>query len=121
MTQSAPFAVAPVEWAKLEQRFMGMTWAANDGLALVRDYDRDRKWGRSFLLSAKEPTKPPQLVWERSVQDRYNDPGSPLMRTLPNGQRVMWQSDGTIFLIGAGASAQGDRPFLDRFDLATRK
>ena len=50
--------------------------------------------------------------------DRYHDPGNPLLRTLPNGQRVLWQHGGHLFLAGPGASPDGDRPFLDRFDLA---
>jgi dipeptidyl aminopeptidase/acylaminoacyl peptidase len=31
----------------------------------------------------------------------------------------MWQEGDAIFLRGQGASTEGDRPFLDRFDLAT--
>src|SRR5947209_8501282 len=43
------------------------------------------------------------------------------MRTQPDGQRVMWKHVDSIFLAGAGASPQGDRPFLDRLDLKTLK
>src|SRR5262249_8548323 len=42
-------------------------------------------------------------------------------RTLPSGQVVMRQEGDTIFLSGLGASPEGDRPFLDRLDLKTRK
>jgi dipeptidyl aminopeptidase/acylaminoacyl peptidase len=44
-----------------------------------------------------------------------------LQRTLPNGERVLWQSGNSIFLAGAGASPGGDYPFLDKFDLETFK
>jgi dipeptidyl aminopeptidase/acylaminoacyl peptidase len=61
------------------------------------------------------------VIWDRSVQDRYRDAGLPVLRTLPDGRRVTWQHESSIFLIGAGSSPGGDRPFLDRFDLTTLK
>ena len=63
----------------------------------------------------------PRLVWERSVRDRYRHPGNPLLRSLPNGERVLWQNGNSIYLAGSGASPAGDYPFLDRFDLETSK
>jgi len=59
--------------------------------------------------------------WDRSAQDLYGDPGVPLLRTLSNGQRVAFRDGDSIFLAGTGASPQGDRPSLDRFNLATMK
>src|SRR4030095_5065684 len=54
-------------------------------------------------------------------QDRYNDPGTPVMRLLTNGQRAIMQNGDSIYLIGAGAGPEGDRPFLDQFNLQTLK
>ncbi|HXX24174.1 MAG TPA: prolyl oligopeptidase family serine peptidase [Terriglobia bacterium] len=123
-----PFTGKPLEWVKLEQRFMGPGFRASsilfgekDGLALVHDYDRDRRWIRTFQISLERPGQPPTLVWERSIRDRYRDPGFPVMRTLPNGQQVIFQQGNSIYLDGAGASPKGDFPFLDRFDLTTRE
>jgi dipeptidyl aminopeptidase/acylaminoacyl peptidase len=41
--------------------------------------------------------------------------------TREDGQRVMVQDGDWIYLSGNGSSAQGDRPFLDKFNLATLK
>ena len=120
MTFKAPFQGQPMELAKTEHRFSGITWGEK-GLAFLRDNDIMRRWGRTFIINADDSAQAPRLVWDRSVQDRYNDPGTPVMRQLTNGQKVMWQSGNNIFLNGIGASPQGDRPFLDRFDLATLK
>ena len=115
------------EVVKLEHRFAGLDFLPTDSRMLVRDYDRDRKWSRTFLVSSSLLLggHDPQLIFDRSVQDRYGDPGAPLTRLLPNGQRVIRTAGdvagNTIFLAGAGASPQGDRPFLDRFDLTTKK
>src|SRR5262249_14607397 len=45
----------------------------------------------------------------------------PVQKTLPTGHRVVHGHEGTIFLIGEGATPKGDRPFLDRLDLGTLK
>src|SRR5262249_17926047 len=61
----------------------------------------------------------PRLVWDLSTDERYKNPGGPARRRLPNGSSVVRQDGDSIYLIGAGASADGDRPFLDRFNLNT--
>jgi dipeptidyl aminopeptidase/acylaminoacyl peptidase len=127
----APFKDQPVELAKLEQRYVtvggpgfrgarGVEWGEK-GIGLVHDYDRARRWTRTFLIDTNQPGQPPKMIWERSVRDRYGDPGNPLMRTLDNGKRIMQQNGDSIFLAGAGASPKGELPFLDRFDLQSRK
>lgn len=116
----APFQATPTEVMKMQYRYAGITWG-DKGLAFLRDNDRARRWSRTFMLNVDDLAQQPRLVWDRSSQDRYNDPGTPVMRTLPNGQRVMWQNGNSIYLNGLGASRQGDRPFLDRFDLTTLK
>jgi dipeptidyl aminopeptidase/acylaminoacyl peptidase len=117
----APFRGKPAEWVKLEQRFVTLIFGEKNGLALVHDYDRDRRWVRTFEIALEHPGEPPKLIWERSIRDRYKDPGFPVMRTLPNGQEVILQHENTIYLDGAGASPKGDFPFLDRFDLTTHE
>ena len=132
MMLSAPFSDDPVGLVKLEQRFVpagsgggfrsgsAIEWGEN-GIGLVYDYNRDRRWVRTFMINLAQPGDQPKLIWERSIRDRYRDPGSPLMRTLPNGKQVLRQEGNSIFLAGNGASQEGEFPFLDRFDLETRK
>ncbi|HET9365774.1 MAG TPA: S9 family peptidase, partial [Candidatus Angelobacter sp.] len=133
MMLSAPFTGDSQELAKLEQRFVpagggfggfragsAIEWTEH-GTGLVRDYNRDRRWQRTFLIDIAKPGATPKLLWERSIRDRYRDPGTPLMRTLANGKRVLRQQGDSIFLVGAGASPKGEFPFLDRFDLETGK
>lgn len=121
MMLSANFQEPPREFMRLEHRFAGLTWGEKDGLVLVSDYDRDRRWTRTFLARMDQPTQTPKIIWDRSVRDRYGDPGEPLMRTLPNGERVIWQTGENIYLSGGGASPAGDYPFLDQFNLQTLK
>lgn len=117
----APFNGQPAELTKTEHRFAGMLWGERDGLLFVNDYERDRRWARTFMLNADKLGEAPKIVWSRNQQDRYNDPGSPVTRLSSTGQRVMWQNGDSIYLTGNGASSEGDRPFLDRFNLKTLK
>jgi dipeptidyl aminopeptidase/acylaminoacyl peptidase len=117
----APFEGEPVEIRRTQHRFAGITWGEKNGLALLRDYDRKTRHSRTFLLNVDDDKQEARLLWDLSIQDRYKDPGKPLLRTLPSGEHVLWQDGNSIFLSGKGASPQGDRPFLDRLDLTTFK
>ena len=117
----APFTSQPTELFKTQERFSGITWGEKDGLVLISDYDRDKRWVRTFLLNADRQGVAPKVIWSRNQQDRYNDPGTPLMRTQAGGQRALLQNGDWIYLSGTGASRDGDRPFLDRFNLQTLK
>jgi dipeptidyl aminopeptidase/acylaminoacyl peptidase len=120
MTWKAPFKDQPQEVLKLEHRFAGITYGEKSGLALIRDFERNRRWTRTFIVDLEHPELDKPL-WDRSMLDRYRDPGRPLMRTTSTGQSVLWQSGDAIFLDGNGATPTGDRPFLDRLDLKTRE
>ncbi len=116
----APFTGGPVELFKTQQRFQGIQMTENGGLALIEDFERQKRWQRTFLVDLDTHTEP-RLIWARNNQDRYKDPGRPLEKSLPNGSRVMLLDGGHIFLAGAGSSPSGDHPFLDRFNLATQQ
>ncbi len=109
----------PQELMKVEQRFSRMEFGESGTLTLVSDYERNKRWIRTFALNPKNPSEEPKLLWARNMQDRYKDPGTPEMRRLPNGHMAMRQEGDSIFLRSVGATPKGDRPFLDRFDVKT--
>jgi dipeptidyl aminopeptidase/acylaminoacyl peptidase len=125
-TASGEGEIRGTQLLKIEHRFAGMDFFPTGNRMLVRDYDRDRKWVRTFLApSTAILAAEPKLLFERSSQDRYGDPGAPVMRQLPNGHSVIRTAGDpagdTFFVRGDGASPKGDRPFLDKFDLQTGK
>src|SRR5262252_5268505 len=74
------------------------------------------------IVMLNDPAARPRVLWERSSEDRYSDPGTPVLQRAPSGYPVLQvTSKGELLLTGAGASAQGDRPFFDRLDIATGK
>jgi dipeptidyl aminopeptidase/acylaminoacyl peptidase len=124
MVLEGPFEGEARERLKTEHRFSGVTWldpmaVGGRGRAMVSEYDRDRRWSRTWLHDFDNPVVEPKIVWDRSVQDRYNNPGSPLRTRLPSGRSVVRVVDGSIYLSGQGATPEGDRPFLDRMELAS--
>ncbi|HEX8423899.1 MAG TPA: prolyl oligopeptidase family serine peptidase, partial [Pyrinomonadaceae bacterium] len=121
LMSKAPFTGAPTELIKLEDRYAGMQWLERGGLALTSDYNRDTRRVRTQLVNVDNTSVAPRVVWHRNVQDRYNDPGTPITRLLPTGHRAIIYNNDQIFLSGAGASNAGDRPFLDRYNLTTLK
>ena len=118
---SAPFTGPGVEIARMAQRFGGLDWTERRGVALLSEYDENRHWQRTFILDADAPDSTPALLWDMSSDESYKDPGDPVHRTLANGQKVVRMEGDAIFLSGRGSSSEGDRPFLDRLDLKSRK
>jgi len=116
----APFTTQPVELFKTENRFTSASFGEKTGLMLFSDFERDKRLVRTFIFDADKPETAPKLVWSRNQQDRYNDPGTPVTR-FTGGQRAILQNGDWIYLSGNGASPEGDRPFLDRFNIQTLK
>jgi dipeptidyl aminopeptidase/acylaminoacyl peptidase len=117
----APFKGEPVELYKTEQRFQGLRFSENGKMALVTDFERNKRWQRTFVIDPDKPGAEGKVLWSRNNQDRYRDPGTPVMTMTAAGQPVIRQQGSSIFLSGQGASPKGDYPFLDRLDLDSGK
>jgi dipeptidyl aminopeptidase/acylaminoacyl peptidase len=121
MTHAAPFADTPEERLRVQHRLRSLDWTQHDGQVLVTEYDRDRRWVTTHLHELSQAGSAPMLLFDRSARDAYGDPGDPVHRTGPDGFATVVVHQGRIFLAGDGATPEGDRPFLDAFDLATKK
>ena len=121
MLQKVPFTTPALEIARNEQRYVGLTWSERPSVALMTEYDNNRHWVKIFMVNVEDPTQKPRILWDLSSDELYKDPGSAVLRQLPNGRRVIRQEGDYIYLSGTGASPEGDRPFLDRLNLATLK
>jgi dipeptidyl aminopeptidase/acylaminoacyl peptidase len=123
----APFT-QPRELTRFAFRFQGGGFGGGgpafgrNGLVLLTESDRRTRQTRTWRLTLDQPGAGRHLVWDRSSEDRYGDPGTPVRTRDAAGFSVLRQSaDGKwIYLDGAGASPQGERPFLDRMNLDTR-
>ena len=121
MLQKAPFTTPAVEIARTEQRFVGFEWTEHADTALLQEYDENRHWRRVFVMDVDHPQPAPRVLWDLSSDEKYADPGAPVYRVQPNGQYLVRMQGDAVYLSGMGASPDGDRPFVDRFDLKTQK
>ena len=118
LMQAAPFDRAPVVLAKLASRYSGIEWGRGD-VALLDEYWWKTRRKKTWKIAPETPEATPKLMFEGSSEDRYNDPGSPVTRRDEHGfTRLQFSGDGkSLYLIGEGASPEGDRPFVDRWNL----
>jgi dipeptidyl aminopeptidase/acylaminoacyl peptidase len=122
LTLAAPFTGEPAKLMDVPLRFDGIRWGSSD-LALVdgRRF-KDRKT-QTWWIEPDVPSAAPKVIVDRSSEDRYSDPGDPIMITNSSGkQQLLWGTmPHSLFFVGEGASPEGARPFLDRRDLDANK
>jgi dipeptidyl aminopeptidase/acylaminoacyl peptidase len=99
-----------------------VTWG-NDGLALVTSSWWQTRREKVLKIAPGAPSTEASVLFDRQYEDRYNDPGNPLVRWNDAGRPVLRTADSgrALVLLGAGASPEGDRPFLDVYDLASER
>ena len=121
MRLHAPFTGEAEEVFRAEHRIQPWrnAWAEEGGMLMLTENERMRRWRYVWLLDVDEGTS--QLWFDMDESDRYNDPGNPLRKQLPNGRWVMRQKKDAVYFQGSGATDQGDRPFLDLRNLDTGK
>ena len=129
--QKAPFNSAASVIFEMDKRLPGLLFTQKANLAII-----DAGGGRggagggapgangrtpqaALLIDFDHPRAEPKKLWTRTPNSRYTDPGRPLEETTPDGERVVKLDGDAIFLSGTGASAAGDHPFLNRYNLAT--
>jgi dipeptidyl aminopeptidase/acylaminoacyl peptidase len=117
----APFSSQPTEIAKTEHRYAGRSFGEKDGMMWLVDYNRDTRKRRIMAMNFNNPSEPAKLISDLNIADRYNDPGNPVTKTLPTGRAVIRQNGDEIFMTGTGASPEGDRPFLRRYNWKTNQ
>jgi dipeptidyl aminopeptidase/acylaminoacyl peptidase len=118
----SPFNSEPVKFIATEKRFSGITWGRDD-LALISEGLSKTRIRVLSTFSPADPQKTKKKIQELNRDDGYGDPGR--FMTQPNlyGREVLLFADKekSLFLSGNGASPEGDRPFLDKYDIATGK
>jgi len=110
-TLDAPFAGEGKPVADLALRYRGIEWGS-EHLAVVTEV----RWkDRKVILAAADPAAAKlTTLYEGSTQDRYHDPGRPMLERDARGHLVLQTTaDGQgIYFSGLGASPKGDTPFV---------
>lgn len=115
----SPFDGDPVELAATGLRFYSVTWGREDFALVSEGSARSRKRIVSSF-NPQMPNVPKRKIHEYNSDDGYSDPGRFLTEINSSGKNVlMFTGRGkSLVLSGNGASPEGDRPFIDRYDIS---
>ncbi len=118
-TLAAPFTGAPKELVKTAMRMYNVI-DANNNLFFVSEGSRAKHTNKFSKLNAA--TGAIDVLWDRSTDDAYNDPGTPMMEKNKYGLNTPKLANGSqLFMRAVGSSPKGDLPFLNTFDINTKE
>jgi len=104
MVHPAPFTEEPAALAQFGYRFAALRWGS-DELAWVSEFWWQTRRLRHWAVAPGAPGGEPRLLFDLSSEDRYHDPGMPMMRPTPEGASVMLTAnDGGALLSSAARS-----------------
>ncbi len=118
----APFKSEAIASAALPLRFAGISWG-NDEFALVNErWNKERK-SRTYAFNPNEEDAKLELIFDRSSEDRYSDPGRFQFVRNEEGKHVLQfnKQANQLFLFGQGASPNGNFPFVSSFNIKTKE
>ncbi len=116
----APFQGEPRPLFRTRDRFEQVLWG-DDHMAIAVDGWWKTRRSRYYRVDPSASTPDPQPIFDFSTEDLYHLPGD--FSRAPNGQNrwgLRFSKDHrSLFLEGEGYTPEGNRPFLDAYDLAT--
>jgi dipeptidyl aminopeptidase/acylaminoacyl peptidase len=116
----APFTGEPVEIARSASNLQSLQFVESSETFVVNESDRARRWSRILVGDTKQSGALREFV-SRDSRDAYKDPGTFVTRTQDDGRPAILRHGNAVYLLARGASAEGERPALDRLDLKTLK
>ena len=128
-TQAAPFNQNPLKLADCYFRFHSILWS-DDKLAIITErWWKTRAERRVFIKPGDENFR--INLFDRYFEDGYQDPGQLLTRKNEYNRNVLLTEfnalkrlsdpdNVAIFSISDGASPDGDRPFILKFNIKTK-
>ena len=119
-TLDAPFDGEPKSILKTQQRFRRVIWG-NDDVAIATDEWWNTRNEKTYLFSPGDASVDPVVLFDRNVNDRYNDPGSFVTTKNELGTYTLEMYKNTLYLTGSGYSPEGRRPFFDAYNLQTKE
>lgn len=116
----APFTAQPKEIYASQFRFGGFDWG-NESTAFANE----RWWqSRKTITKIVNPSNwQTSVLFDRSYEDRYSNPGQPDTKTNQYGREVLnLLPSGEIVMVNPqGSSPEGDRPFVSLLNLKTKQ
>ena len=106
---------------KIKNRLSNIEFG-NEGMLIISDYWNKNRNTKTYCYEPKM-TGEPKIIFDRSSEDLYSDPGNFASTYNQYDQTVLqYSKDGKkLYLQGEGYSPKGNRPFIDEYELASGK
>lgn len=118
-TLAAPFTGEAKPSIDFKLRYGGVEWG-NGQLAIADEWWWPQRQVITTAWSPDNPAAGKTVLYDRSWEDNYNDPGSFATERNNYGRRVLLSRNGKLYLSGQGASEEGNRPFIDEYVVSTQ-
>jgi dipeptidyl aminopeptidase/acylaminoacyl peptidase len=119
-TLMAPFTGEKQKLAGTTLRFGGISWS-DDSFALLSERWSASRTEKVSVFQPGTPSQAPRTIIERSSDDLYNDPGSPVLIDNAYGRKVLQRNGNLVFMTSEGGSPEGSMPFLSTFNTSTKE
>jgi dipeptidyl aminopeptidase/acylaminoacyl peptidase len=118
-TLAAPFSGEKQKLVGTTLRYGGISWS-DDTFALLSERWSTSRTERISVIQPGTPSQSPRTIIERSSDDLYNDPGSPLFTFNAFGRSVLLRNGDLVYMTSEGGSPDGSMPFLSTFNTSTK-
>jgi dipeptidyl aminopeptidase/acylaminoacyl peptidase len=118
-TLAAPFSGEKQKLVGTTLRYGGISWS-DDSFALLNERWSASRTERVSVIQPGTPSQAPRSIIERSSDDLYNDPGSPLFTVNAYGRSVLLRNGDLVYMTSEGGSPDGSMPFLSTFNTSTK-
>jgi dipeptidyl aminopeptidase/acylaminoacyl peptidase len=106
----------------IRNRFSGIIFG-NDSIAIVRDFWWKTRNSKTYKINLSIQSVQPEIIFDVSRENVYANPGSFQTTYNQYGEQVLIFSKDQrkLYLVGEGYSPQGNKPFIDEYNLDSRK
>lgn len=118
----APFSGDPVKLIATAKRYGGITWG-NENFAILNESSRKERVSVVYSFDPQNPQNSRKQIFELRSDNRYENPGRFMTERSGErrGQLIFGDRGRSLFLTGQGSSPEGDKPFIDKYDIRSGK
>jgi len=107
------------ELFRTEHRFSSIKWSEIEDELIYYEYDRDKLWKKGWFF---EIGGKPELIYDLSTRDKYNNPGSLVQKKNKRGETIFIKDgDWIYYQNNTGATPKGNFPYLQKFNFITKE
>jgi len=115
-TLAPPFTHQKRLLIKTQNRFSFIYWG-NEETAIAYDRWWNTRNRKIYLFNPSDAYQKPIILSDRNYQDIYSDPGAFVRKENQFGRHTLAIKGDYVYLIGAGYSKVGVRPFVDQLPI----